>query len=676
MIFLRTLILLTLLTFLAFLSGDNGHTQSIKINGEYVEGEVLLRFSSEAARAKTVGRYSLERVREFPGLGWEQIRLPRGLSVGEALALFRRLPEVSNVQPNFVYHAQVDPNDPRFAELYGMNKIQAPAVWNTTTGSAGVVVAVIDLGVDYNHEDLSANMWRNPGESGMDSLGREKATNGVDDDGNGYIDDLFGIDTINHDSDPRDDAFHGTHVAGIIGAVGNNSKGVVGVNWTVRLMAIKSHDASGNGTSASVIEAFRYAALMRNRGINVRVTNSSWGGAPEAPLFDQALKDAIDAAGNAGILNVCAAGNSGTDNDVTPFYPASYDSPSIVAVTASDRDDGAAFSYGLTTVDLAAPGVGILSTIPNSSYGPLSGTSMATPHVSGAAALLCAYNPYLSVSQLKSTLLNNVDVLPPWSGRTVTGGRLNLLRALHSIPTTNQIDDTRFFVRQQYLDFLGREPDPGGLDFWTNEITRCGTDQSCIRNRRIDVSAAFFIETEFQQIGSFVIRLYRAAFDRRPTFTEFTTDRGLLVGGQTPVAFAESWVARDGFRQVYPLTMTNADYVNRLFDTAHLIPFTAERQQQIDAMTNQGRTRAEVLRVVIEIQTFKDREYNPAFVLMQYFGYLRREPDLGGLLFWQDILNNREPNNYRSMVCAFLTSQEYQLRFAPVVSRTNSECGQ
>src|SRR4029453_6563765 len=176
-----------------------------------------------------------------------------------------------------------------------------------------------------------------------------KATNGVDDDGNGYIDDLFGIDTINHDSDPLDDSGHGTHVAGIIGAVGNNSKGVVGVNWTVRIMAIKSHDVSGNGTSASVIEAFHYATLMRGRGINVRVTNSSWGGAPEAPSFDQALKDAIDAAGNSGILNVCAAGNAGTNNDVTPFYPATYDSPSIVSVTGSDRDDGAAFNFGLTT---------------------------------------------------------------------------------------------------------------------------------------------------------------------------------------------------------------------------------------------------------------------------------------------------------------------------------------
>jgi Subtilase family/Fervidolysin N-terminal prodomain len=675
MIFRRTSIIFIVLLVLAFFSGDRGHTQSIKINGEYVEGELLIRFSSEAARAKTIGRYSLERVREFSGLGWEEVRLPSRLSVAEAMPLFRRVPEVAGVQPNFVYRAQVNPNDPSFAELYGLNKIQAPAVWNTTTGSASVVVAVIDLGVDYNHEDLNANMWRNPGESGLDSLGRDKATNGVDDDGNGYIDDLFGIDTINHDSDPMDDHFHGTHVAGIIGAVGNNSKGVVGVNWTVRIMAIKSHDASGNGTSASVIEAFRYATLMRSRGINVRVTNSSWGGAPEAPSFDQALKDAIDAAGNAGILNVCAAGNSGTDNDITPFYPASYDSPSIVAVTASDRDDGAVFSYGLTSVDLAAPGVGILSTIPNSSYGPLTGTSMATPHVSGAAALLGAYNAYLTVSQLKSALLNNVDVLPAWTGKTVTGGRLNLLRALQSIPTTNPIDDSRFFVRQHYLDFLGREPDPRGLDFWTNEITRCGTNQSCIRDRRIGVSAAFFIETEFQQIGSFVIRLYRAAFDRRPSFTEFTTDRGLLVGGQTPVAFAESWVARDAFKLAFPLTMTNAEYVNRLFDTAHLIPFTAERQQQIDAM-NQGRTREEVLRAVIDIQVFKDREYNPAFVLMQYFGYLKREPDLGGLLFWQDILNNREPNNYRSMVCAFLTSQEYQVRFAPVVSRTNAECGQ
>jgi thermitase len=655
---------------LAFAAGGS-RSQS---RTEYVEGELLIKLRPGASIEKALPNLRVEVLKDFGDLGWQEVSVPAALSVNEAVEQFKKLPEVLDAQPNFVYHTQATPNDPRFNELYGMNKIQAVTAWNTTTGSANVVVAVIDLGVDYNHPDLNANMWRNPGETGLDSLGRDKATNGVDDDANGYIDDVFGIDTINHDSNPLDDGGHGTHVAGTIGAVGNNSLGVVGVNWTVRIMAIKSHDIFGNGSSASVIEAFHYATLMRNRGVNVRVTNSSWGGAPEAPSFDQALKDAIDASGNAGILNVCAAGNSGTNNDVTPFYPATYDSPSILAVTASDSNDGAAFSFGPTTVDLAAPGVGVLSTIPNSGYGMLSGTSMATPHVSGAAALICAYNPYLTVAQLKAALMNNVDVLPAFNGRCVTGGRLNVLRAIQSLPSTNQIDTADFFVRQHYLDFLGRDPDPGGLAFWTNEIAMCGSDADCVRRRRIDVSAAFFIENEFQQTGSVVIRTYKAALGRNPAFSEFNADRDQLVRGQTPEAFANEFATRSGFTQQYPPGMTAAGFVNALFDTAQLFPFTTERQQQIDAM-NQGSTRGQVLRAVTEIAAFKNREFNPAFVLMQYFGYLRRDPDQGGYLFWQDVLNNREPNNYRSMVCAFLTSAEYQLRFAPVVTRTNAECG-
>lgn len=661
---------------------EKADTQGPVIRGQYVAGEVLVKFRPHADSAQVVSKHfnGVERLRDFSGSGWELLRLPQGLSVPAAIERFRAFTEVSAVQPNFVYHTQTEANDPRFGDLYGLDKIQAPLAWDTTTGGANVVAAVIDGGIDYNHEDLSANMWRNPGESGTDSLGRDRASNGVDDDGNGYTDDLFGIDTINRDSDPRDDSGHGTHVAGTIGAVGNNGRGVVGVNWAVRLMALKTHDAAGNGTSASVVEAFSYATLMRRRGINVRVTNSSWGGAPEAPAFDQALKDAIDAAGNAGILNVCAAGNSNNNNDSSPFYPATYDSPSIISVAASDQNDNKVgfSSYGATTVDLAAPGVGILSTLPGA-YGLLSGTSMATPHVSGAAALLSAYNPHLSMSQLKAAILNNADVLPQWIGLTISGGRLNLARALQSIPTTNQIETADFFVRQHYLDFLGRDPDVGGQAFWSNEIARCGTDQACVRSRRIDVSAAFFIETEFQQTGSFVIRLYRASFGRRPVFAEFEADHGMVLAApnleQSQQAFANHWVTRDSFTQIFPLTMTAAEFVNKLFDTAQLIPFETERQQQIDEMTNHGKTRADVLRAVIEMQAFKNREFNAAFVLMQYFGYLRRDPDDGGFFFWLEILNNREPNNYRSMVCAFLTSAEYQLRFAPVISRTNAECG-
>ena len=244
--------------------------------------------------------------------------------------------------------------------------------------------------------------------------------------------------------------------------------------------------------------------------------------------------------------------------------------------------------------------------------------------------------------------------------------------------TTNPAEDAQFFVRQHYADFLSREPDAGGLSYWTNQITQCGSNAACIRARRIDVSAAFFIETEFQDTGSFVYRLYKASLGRRPTYAEFTADRGKVIGGSnldaSKTAFANEWVTRALFLQAYPVTMSNDQFVNKLFDTAGLTPYTIERLQEINAM-NGGRTRAQVLRDVIEIQEFKQREFNPAFVTMQYYGYLRRDIDQAGYDFWLDILTNREPQNYRGMVCSFLTSAEYQDRFSTVHPRANSECG-
>jgi subtilisin family serine protease len=305
-----------------------------------------------------------------------------------------------------------------------MQKISAPAAWNTTTGSNNVVVAVIDTGINYNHEDLAANVWVNPGEI---------AANGVDDDLNGYVDDIHGIDTVFLDSDPNDDHSHGSHCAGTIGGVGNNGKGVAGVNWNVRLMAVKTHDGvAGASTSARVMTAFEYVTEMKNRGVNIRATSNSYGGAPEAASYDPALKDAIDAAGRADILNLFAAGNDDFDNDLTPTYPGSYNSPSILAVAASDRTDAKASfsSYGAANVDVAAPGVGILSAVLGQDYGSKSGTSMATPHTAGAAALVAAAHPNLSASSIKATLMNTVDVLPQWSGVVLSNGRINVAAAI------------------------------------------------------------------------------------------------------------------------------------------------------------------------------------------------------------------------------------------------------
>jgi hypothetical protein len=241
----------------------------------------------------------------------------------------------------------------------------------------------------------------------------------------------------------------------------------------------------------------------------------------------------------------------------------------------------------------------------------------------------------------------------------------------------NPINDGQFFVQQHYLDFLNRNADSGGLNFWTHAITQCGADQLCLKANRITVSAEFFISMEFQDTGSFVYRFYKAFYGRRPAYVEFVADRNSVIGGTDLEAkkqnFANDWVSRAVFQQSYPLTMTRDQFVNKLFDTAGLVPYTAERQQAITDMQN-GKTRAQVLRDVIELSDFRTREYNPSFVLMQYFGYLHRNPDQGGYDFWLNVLDNRAPNNYRIMVCSFLTSHEYQERFGLQLRQTNVDC--
>ncbi len=246
-------------------------------------------------------------------------------------------------------------------------------------------------------------------------------------------------------------------------------------------------------------------------------------------------------------------------------------------------------------------------------------------------------------------------------------------------PVANEINEAQFFVRQQYLDFLGREPDSGGLDYWSSQVTTCANNNRCINSRRIGVSAAFFIELEFQDTGSFVYRLYKGSLGRQPLFSEFAADRSRVVPGANleanKQALVNDWVMRAAFLQLYPASQIPEQFVNKLFDIASLTPFTADRQRFADEM-HAGKTRAQVVREVIEITDFKTREYNPAFVLMQYFGYLHRDPDQGGYNFWLNVLNNREPNNYRGMVCSFITSREYQERFGLLLRRTNTDCAE
>ena len=398
---------------------------------EFTPNRVLVRFDlgiQNAQRAQVLAALGGAKIaREFqlvPGLC--VVDLPAGESVAQALKTFNQQPGILYAEPDYrVQAADLVPNDPRFAELWGMHNtgqsggledadIDAPAAWAIHTGSRQVVAAVIDTGVDYLHPDLANNIWTNPGEIPGNSL---------DDDGNGFVDDVHGYDFVNNDGNPMDDNDHGTHCAGTIGAEGNNALGVVGVCWQVRIMGLKFLDASGGGSSADAVSCVQYATLM-----GARVLNNSWGGGG----FSQALKDAIDAAGAAGIVFVAAAGNSGTDNDTTPQYPASYTSSNILAVINTDRSDLRASSscYGLTSVDLGAPGTSILSCQPGGGYQLMSGTSMATPHVTGACALLLAANPLLTVEGIRQALLSTVD--PTLPGVCVSGGRMNLARALAS----------------------------------------------------------------------------------------------------------------------------------------------------------------------------------------------------------------------------------------------------
>lgn len=402
----------------------------------YVEGELLVKFKSGtaslfASRAnEEIGARVLE---NFSDLGWQRVKLPENLSVEQAAARYSLLEDVEFAQPNYYYHLLATPNDPQFpnAGMWGLAKISAPSAWDLTTGSSTVVIANIDTGMKYTHEDLAANMWTNSGEING---------NGVDDDGNGFVDDFYGYDFFYNDSDPLDQHGHGTHTGGTLGAAGNNNLGVVGVNWNVKIMAIKIYSQiATDSTSAMLVNAYNYVRMMKNRGVNIRVTNNSYGGCGEACGYDQATKDGLDALGNAGILNVFAAGNDGQNIDNAPNpgpgFPARYTSPSIVSVANSTTTDARSGSsnVGVVAVDLAAPGTGILSTVQGAgNYGNSSGTSMASPHVAGAAALLSAYNPNLSTASLKATLLNTVDVLPVWSTLVKTGGRLNVDRALRN----------------------------------------------------------------------------------------------------------------------------------------------------------------------------------------------------------------------------------------------------
>ncbi|HEX8130998.1 MAG TPA: S8 family serine peptidase [Pyrinomonadaceae bacterium] len=449
---------------------DHDSDEADDTTGELEDAEVIVRFRPGTSRA------AIERITEglndrlldrFEFINNQAVIADEdGLAPETVASEYRGLPEVEYAEPNFVIeldptgHVADDsdealrgrdddddddddppvvrhpgdggaqPNDPLFNEQWSLLNtgqregksgadVCATRAWTKTKGSRKIVVAVIDTGVDYNHQDLSKNMWTRPASLAPYS-----------DEDLGDFDDRHGFDAADNDGDPMDDNGHGTHCAGIIGAEGDNSDGIAGVNWEVEIMPLKFLGRSGSGTTKDAIECINYVVARKKAGVDVRIISASWGSTARS----RALGDAIKRAGDEGILFIAAAGNSSTNNDTRPHYPSNYDLPNVLSVAALTRTDVLArFSnFGAKTVHIGAPGAEIMSTWPGNQYEEHSGTSMATPVVSGVAALILSVNPDLSVTDLRRRLLDTVDKLPALDGKVSSGGRINAARAVRA----------------------------------------------------------------------------------------------------------------------------------------------------------------------------------------------------------------------------------------------------
>lgn len=427
--------------------------QKIQKTPDHVNGEFIVKLrdsDSKTAQAsvftgllKALGSGSVLSVNSFQtDKSMHVVKLAKDSDLDAAMARLKAEPAVQYVEPNYVIRAFDDgaPNDADFSKLWGMSNngqadssgqvgkagsdINVLPLWKKgIVGSRNVLVAVIDTGIDWNHPDLKENIYTNPGEIDGD---------GIDNDGNGFIDDVHGWNFAGKNNNSKDDHGHGSHCSGTIGGMGNNGVGVAGVNWEVTLLPVKFLDASGSGSLQGAIESINYARMMK-----ANIMSNSWGGGG----FSQTLMDAIVATRDAGIIFVAAAGNESNNNDASPTYPATYEVENIISVAATDNKDGiASFSnYGTRSVHVAAPGVRVFSTVKDGGYDTYSGTSMATPHVSGIAALLLSVNPTWTFSEIKARLIATSDPVAALRKKVMAKGRVNTFNALNNVvPPSNE----------------------------------------------------------------------------------------------------------------------------------------------------------------------------------------------------------------------------------------------
>lgn len=420
---------------------------------DHIKGEIIIQLN-ETAKIST--KEQVERIRtSLSAFGIKRLRslhtdskllimkIADDGDLKSAINKLEALPWVAFAEPNFKLKALTSsdsktgkPNDPMFEKNWSLRNsgqiirsskrgkigadVNVMPLWiQGIVGSKKIIVAVIDTGVDWNHEDLKENIYTNPGEAGV------LASNGKDDDNNGFVDDVHGWNFQNNTNKSMDDNHHGTHCSGTIGAVGNNGIGIAGVNWNTNILPIKFLDKDGSGDAADAIEGINYAVKM-----GARVLNNSWGGG----AYSKALKDAIEKANKKSVIFVAAAGNNSLNIDVSPSYPASYEVANVISVAATTSwDEKASFSnYGLKTVHIAAPGEDIYSTFPNNQYGYLSGTSMAAPHVTGIVALMLSVNPKLTPLEIKESLIRSAQPVAELKNYVLAHGRANVFNAINN----------------------------------------------------------------------------------------------------------------------------------------------------------------------------------------------------------------------------------------------------